>query len=109
MATPLEMLAACTGFGWDKANADKNWIQHQVSPGESEEVFFNDLLLVVPELGHSKREPRFYALGQTEAGRRLFLAFTIRRQLVRVNSARDMSRRERKEYGRAQSEENLGT
>ena len=109
MAAPLEMLAACTGFEWDEANADKNRIQHQVSPGESEEAFFNDPLLVVPDLGYSKREPRFYALGQTEAGRRLFLAFTIRRQLLRVISARDMSRRERKEYGRAQSEENPST
>ncbi len=101
----MEMLAACIGFEWDEGNADKNWIQHQVSPGECEEAFFNDPLLVLPDVGHSKPEPRFYALGQTDAGRRLFLAFTIRRQLVRVISARDMSRRERKEYGRAQSEE----
>jgi uncharacterized DUF497 family protein len=101
----MEMLSACTGFEWDEANADKNWIQHQVTPGECEEAFFNDPLLVVPDETHSKREPRFYALGQTDAGRRLFMAFTIREQLVRVISARDMSRRERKEYQRAQSEE----
>ena len=106
MPSPMEMLSACTGFEWDEGNADKNWIQHQVSPGECEEAFFNDPLLLVPDVGHSKREPRFYALGQTDAGRRLFLAFTIRQQLVRVISARDMSRRERKEYARAQSEEN---
>jgi len=101
----MEMLSACTGFEWDEGNADKNWIQHQVSPGECEEAFFNDPLLVVTDPSHSEREPRFYALGQTDAGRRLFLAFTIRQQLVRVISARDMSRRERKEYARAQSEE----
>ena len=106
MPTPMELLSACTGFEWDEANADKNWIRHQVSPGECEEAFFNDPLLVVPDTGHSKREPRFYALGQTDAGRQLFLAFTIRRQVVRVISARDMSRRERKEYARAQSEQN---
>src|SRR3972149_3698610 len=106
MPTPLEILSACTGFERDEGNADKNWLQHQVSPGECEEAFFNDPLLVVPDMSHSKQEPRFYALGQTDAGRRLFLAFTIRRQLVRVISARDMSRRERKEYERAQSEEN---
>jgi uncharacterized DUF497 family protein len=102
----MELLSACTGFKWDEANADKNWIQHQVSPGECEEAFFNVPLLVVADVSHSKREQRFLALGQTDAGRRLFLAFTIRQQLVRVISARDMSRRERKEYTHAQSEEN---
>ena len=106
MPTSMELLSACTGFEWDEANADKNWIQHQVTPGECEEAFFNDPLLVVPDVGHSKREPRFLALGQTDAVQRLFLAFTIRQQLVRVITARDMSRRERKEYAHAQSEEN---
>jgi uncharacterized DUF497 family protein len=105
MPTPLEILSACTGFEWDEANADKDWIQHQVSPGECEEAFFNHPLLALPDVTHSKREPRFLALGQTDAGRPLFVAFTVRRQLVRVISARDMSRRERKEYDRAQTEE----
>ncbi|MEK7325816.1 MAG: BrnT family toxin [Chloroflexota bacterium] len=50
------------------------------------------------------QEVRFFALGQTDAGRRLFLAFTVRNQMMRVVSARDMSRRERKVYQHAQSE-----
>jgi len=49
-------------------------------------------------------EPRLYALGQTDRGRFLFLVFTIREKLIRVISARDMSRREKKEYERAESE-----
>ena len=37
-------------------------------------------------------------LGQTNAGRPLAVVFTIRGTLVRVISARDMSRRERRIY-----------
>jgi uncharacterized protein len=37
-------------------------------------------------------------MGRIKAGRRLFLAFTLRGSRIRVISARDMSRRERKIY-----------
>jgi uncharacterized DUF497 family protein len=41
---------------------------------------------------------RFYALGQTDAGRLLFVVFTIRKKLVRIVSARNMNRNEQKSY-----------
>ncbi|HLC04209.1 MAG TPA: BrnT family toxin [Anaerolineales bacterium] len=104
MASPLDLLSACIGFDWDEANSRKIWIRHQVSPGECEEAFFNNPLLVAADEKHSQKEPRYFALGQTDAGRGLFLVFTIRRALVRAISARDMSRRERKEYERAKEE-----
>jgi uncharacterized DUF497 family protein len=43
-------------------------------------------------------EERIYGLGHTDAGRLLFVAFTIRQRLIRVISARDMSRKERRIY-----------
>ena len=49
---------------------------------------------------HSTNEPQYSVLGQTDAFRKLFIVFTIRNNLVRVISARDMNRRERKEYDR---------
>ena len=99
----MELLAACTGFQWDEGNAEKNWIRHGVSQGECEEIFFGSPLLVVVDRTHSKAERRYYALGQTDAGRGLFLVFTIRADLIRVISARDMNRDERKEYRNAQA------
>ncbi|MBI3014866.1 MAG: BrnT family toxin [Candidatus Tectomicrobia bacterium] len=105
MANQLEQLFGCTGFQWDEGNSEKNWIKHRVSRVECEEVFFNEPLLVVPDVRHSGTEPRFYVLGQSDEGRLLFVGLTIRGKLVRVISARDMSRREQKEYQRAQSEE----
>lgn len=103
MPGALDRLAQCTGFQWDEGNAEKNWLKHHVSQGECEETFFNTPLLVVADEAHSAAEARFYALGQTEAGRRLFVVFTIRGSLIRVISARDMNRTERKEYQRAQA------
>ena len=101
MADPLDQLRECTGFQWDEGNAEKNWIKHKVSGDECEAVFFNEPLLVALDVEHSHAEPRFYALGQTDEGRLLFVVLTVREKLIRVISARDMSRRERKEYERA--------
>lgn len=98
---PLEH---CIGFDWDEENAIKNWERHQVTTEEAEDVFFNDPLVVRSDLRHSKREKRYYALGQTRASRRLFVAFTIRRKLIRVISVRDMNRNETGAYQRLGSE-----
>ena len=98
-------LAGATGFQWDEGNATKNWVRHEVGQGECEQLFFGSPFLVAPDLTHSETEPRFYALGQTAAGRRLFLVFTLRDTLIRIISARDMSRRERKVYADAEASE----
>jgi hypothetical protein len=91
-------LSQCIGFNWDKGNTDKNWIKHKVSTVECEQVFFNRPLVVQDDIEHSKAEQRFYALGQTDSKRTLFIAFTIRKNLIRVISARDMSRKEKEVY-----------
>lgn len=87
------------GFDWDDGNRDKNWLKHQVSNRECEEVFFNRPLVVADDRDHSQQEKRQYALGKTNAGRRLFISFTLRGDRIRVISARDMSRKERVIYG----------
>jgi hypothetical protein len=97
-----EALSKCEGFGWDASNATKIWERHEVAPGEAEQVFFNRPLVAAADLKHSGAEPRFLALGQTDAGRRLLVVFTFRRRQIRVISAREMSRRERREYDNAE-------
>lgn len=86
------------GFDWTGGNAEKNWKTHGVAPAEAEQVFFNTPLLRGDDSTHSRTERRYYALGQTDAGRALFVAFTMRGYRLRVVSARDMSRKERKAY-----------
>lgn len=95
---PKKLLAA-TGFDWDAGNYEKNWIKHGVSPLECEEVFFNQPLIVVPDEKHSGQEERYYVLGRTDADRCLFLVFTMRGRRIRIISARDMNKKERKLYG----------
>jgi uncharacterized DUF497 family protein len=93
-----DVLKDCTGFQWDDGNSEKNWVVHQVSRSECEQFFFNQPFIVRDDGKHSLAEKRYFALGQTDQARKLFLVFTIRRSLIRVISARDMSKREREVY-----------
>lgn len=97
------VLSQLTGFDWDESNREKNWEKHQVLAGECEEVFFNLPLLLQPDPNHSQEELRYFVLGHTTANRRLFIAFTVRDNKIRVISARDMSKKERKIYEQANS------
>ena len=93
------VLENCTGFEWDEGNSDKNWIRHRVARSETEEVFFNRLLIVAEDKKYSTTEEiRYFSLGKTDSNRFLFVAFTIRNQHIRVISARDMNDKERRRY-----------
>jgi uncharacterized DUF497 family protein len=67
-------------------------------------VFFNRPLVVVEGEQRAELTRRYYALGHTDASRLLFMVFTIRDDLIRVISARPMSRRERRVYEHAKEE-----
>jgi uncharacterized protein len=99
-----DLLEDCVGFDWDEGNTHKNWDRHGVTPEEAEDVFFHEPLVVRSDARHSKGEKRYFALGQTSGGRRLFVAFTVRRKLVRVISVRDMNRNESKVFGTYEEE-----
>ena len=94
----IENPSQCEGFQWDDGNINKNWLKHKVSPAECEQLFFNRPLIIQDDIEHSEVEKRFYALGKTDSKRTLFIAFTVRNKLIRVISARDMSRKEREIY-----------
>ena len=85
-------------FIWDKGNEDKNWIKHKVTNKECEEVFFDEKKKTFKDKLHSKGEERFRIIGRTKGGRLLFVVFTIRRNRVRVISARDINKKEVKLY-----------
>ena len=85
-------------FDWNKANINKNWKKHQVDFRECEEVFLNKSIKILYDIKHSQKENRFIALGISNKNRRLYVVFTMRGKKIRVISARDMSRKERKFY-----------
>jgi len=94
----IEVLTRCVGFEWDSGNLTKSQQKHDVSPSECEQIFFNHPLVAARDERHSDQENRFFALGETDAGRLLFVVFVIRKDMIRVISARDMNRKERKVY-----------
>jgi uncharacterized DUF497 family protein len=92
------ILTQHTGFDWDHANIDKNSKKHGVLHWECEQVFFNEPLILFEDNKHSVLERRWYVLGKTDADRKLFIAFTLRKNLIRVISARDMNKQEKHIY-----------
>ncbi len=88
----------CEGFEWDEGNSNKNWHHHAVTDGECEDAFFNLPLIIASDKEHSETETRLFALGQTDARRWLFIAFIVRNNLIRVVSARDMTKSETRKY-----------
>jgi uncharacterized DUF497 family protein len=93
-------LSQFEGVDWDEGNSRKSESKHGVSQGESEQVFLNAPLFVFEDDEHSGAEPRFHAMGKTEAGRLLHVTFTVRAggKKIRVISARDMHRKEKAIY-----------
>lgn len=98
MEEKYEIFQGCIEFEWDRGNIEKNWEKHRVAPTECEQVFLNQPLVVTDDEKHSGHEKRYYALGQTDEQRLLFIVFTIRGEKVRVISARNMNKNERKVY-----------
>jgi uncharacterized DUF497 family protein len=88
------------GFDWDSGNWSKSELKHGVARVEAEEALLNDPLCQV-DIRHSENEQRYVALGETLDGRGLFIAFAVRKNRVRVISARAMSRKERALYEKA--------
>jgi uncharacterized protein len=84
-------------FDWDQGNINKN-LKHNVHDWEIEEVF-GDSNIKTKSLGITNGEERLEALGRVQTnGRYLRVVFTVRGQLIRPISARDMNRQERRRY-----------
>ena len=87
-----------SGFQWDRGDIDKNLIKHNVESWECEQMFFNRPLLILDDPKHSVSEKRWAAFGKTDKDRFLVAIFSKRDNSIRIISARDMNKRERKFY-----------
>lgn len=97
-------LSKIKGFQWDAGNTDKSYEKHGITPNKSEEVFLDGNLKVERDVKHSEVEDRFIALGKTIDGRILFEIFTIRRNNIRIISARTANKKERYKYEKAKKD-----
>jgi len=91
-------LARIIGFDWDDGNIDKNWKKHKIKVEECEQIFFNEPLVITGDAKHSQVEERYYALGRTIEEKLLFIVFTVRKNKIRIISARVMNKNEKKIY-----------
>lgn len=89
-----------SGFEWDEGNTGKCQ-KHGVSIAEIEGLFTRTVM-ILPDHAHSTTEYRLRAIGTTEAGRYVFVVFTIRerdgRKFIRPISARYMRQKEVDSY-----------
>ena len=88
------------GFDWDEGNKSKNFQKHGISNSECEQIFFNEPLIVLDDTRHSQKERRYAAFGFTDYNKKLTVIFTMRSNLIRIISARTMSKKEREFYGK---------
>ena len=85
-------------FTWDRRKAAGNLRKHAVSFDEAASVFGDVLSLVYPDLDHSEEEARFVLIGMSQTRRILVVSHTDRAETVRIISARDATRKERRFY-----------
>ncbi|MEZ5904823.1 MAG: BrnT family toxin [Geminicoccaceae bacterium] len=94
------------GFDWDRGNREK-CRKHGVSIEEIEALFHGSPG-VYADPDHSQTEQRLRAIGRTEAGRWLFVVFTLRefdgQTLIRPVGARYMHAKEVMRYGQGQTQ-----
>lgn len=90
------------GFQWDKWNIDKSHEKHKITANESEEIFLDENLQVVKDVKHSQKEARFIAIGKTSENKTLFVVFTLKKNKVRIISARKANKKERSKHEKAQ-------
>jgi uncharacterized DUF497 family protein len=86
---------------WLEQVVEKIESKHHISPEEVEEVLYNRPKYRKAQKGRIHGEDLYYAYGQTDSGRYVFVVFIYKytREALIV-SARDMDRKERKRYAK---------
>lgn len=85
-------------FEWEPDKAAENLRKHGVSFEEAVSIFFDSLSATAQDRGHELYERRFVTFGLSLSGRLLAVAHTERRNRIRLITAREATRAERKLY-----------
>lgn len=84
-------------FEWDNAKAADNLTKHRVSFEMAREIFKDAFAIDELDADNSEDENRYTRIGMVE-GHLLFIAYTLRAELIRIISARRAEPYERKRY-----------
>ncbi|MBU2444353.1 MAG: BrnT family toxin [Bacteroidetes bacterium] len=85
-------------FEWDTQKAERNFRKHKVAFTEAATVFADTLGITIYDPDHSKNEERYVTIGWSHQGRILMVAHTDRGDRIRIISARELTKKERKAY-----------
>jgi len=85
-------------FEWNPDKANSNLKKHGVSFNEASTVFNDPLSVTFPDPDHSFGEERYVIIGLSSANRILIVPHTDRANRVRIISAREATRNERRFY-----------
>lgn len=86
-------------FDWDQWNIQKNETKHGVSKLEAESSFGDLSYKLFKNIKHStQKEIRFILYGRSNENRILMVGFTLRKNKIRIITARPASKKERNIY-----------
>lgn len=85
-------------FEWDKVKALNNLKKHRLSFQEAATVFADQLALTFHDPDHSINELRYLTFGVTRAGRHVIVSHTELNDIMRIISARLMTKLEKDVY-----------
>ena len=83
-------------YQWDTDKAAANLRKHGIDFADAISVFSDDLAITIPDERFD--EERFITIGMDAFGRVLVVVYTWRSNEIRLISAREATRRERKQY-----------
>lgn len=86
------------GFEWDANKATLNVSKHRVSFDEATTVFDDPLAAIFDDLDHAAKERREIIVGHSVRGRLILVCFSEQADIIRIFSARPVTRKERKDY-----------
>jgi uncharacterized DUF497 family protein len=85
-------------FEWDPDKAATNFEKHGIDFHDAATVFGDPLAITYHDVIHSFDEDRFITFGTASSGRLVVIVHVDRGDRTRIISARDMTRRERRQY-----------
>ena len=90
-------------FEWSPDKAIANRRKHGVPFEEAASVFRDEFGATFPDPDHSNDEERAITVGVSNLGRLVFVSHTDRNDLIRIISARELTRHERRQYEESRS------
>jgi uncharacterized protein len=87
-------------FEWDEQKAADNERRHGVTFEEAATCFYDPMQVAFYDPDHSEDEDREILIAHSDSGTPLLIVYTLRGEAIRIISARQMTRKEIRDYER---------